>query len=166
MAFEGPQGNMSESVRPQVLAAGRSAHCALWPTSSTRATPGHDRGAKLAVAHRFEQTRHCPHTCGGRLAGGFSGVLRHLQSVAGEVLGLPSVYRVMPAGRLALRHALIGGVTVALLWEITRHVLIWYFGTLSQVNVVYGSLTTAIVVFLKPGDSRRSAAVRGAGDCR
>jgi uncharacterized BrkB/YihY/UPF0761 family membrane protein len=39
-------------------------------------------------------------------------------------------------------------VTAALLWEITRHVLVWYFSTLSQVNVVYGSLTTAIVVLL------------------
>jgi membrane protein len=32
------------------------------------------------------------------------------------------------------------------LWEITRRVLVLYFATLSQVNVVYGSLTTAIVV--------------------
>jgi membrane protein len=52
----------------------------------------------------------------------------------------------MPVGRLSWQHALIGGATAALLWEITRHVLVWYFGTLSQVNVVYGSLTTAIVV--------------------
>jgi membrane protein len=58
------------------------------------------------------------------------------------------VYMVMPVGRLSLRHALLGGVTAALLWEITRHVLVWYFSTLSQVNVVYGSLTTAIVVLL------------------
>jgi membrane protein len=43
---------------------------------------------------------------------------------------------------------LLGGATAALLWEITRHVLVWYFSTLSQVNVVYGSLTTAIVVLL------------------
>jgi len=35
-----------------------------------------------------------------------------------------------------------------LLWEITRHVLVWYFGTLSQVGVVYGSLTTAVAVLL------------------
>jgi uncharacterized BrkB/YihY/UPF0761 family membrane protein len=54
----------------------------------------------------------------------------------------------MPAGRLAWRHALIGGVTAAVLWEITRHVLVWYFATLSQVTIVYGSLTTAIVVLL------------------
>ena len=31
---------------------------------------------------------------------------------------------------------------------ITRRALVWYFATLSQVNVVYGSLTTAIVVLL------------------
>ena len=61
---------------------------------------------------------------------------------------LTSVYMVMPVGRLSWRHALIGGVTAAVLWEITRHVLVWYFSTLSQVNVVYGSLTTAIVVLL------------------
>ena len=34
------------------------------------------------------------------------------------------------------------------LWELTRHVLVWYFARLSQVNLVYGSLTTAIVVLL------------------
>jgi YihY family inner membrane protein len=58
------------------------------------------------------------------------------------------VYMVMPAGRLRLRHALIGGATAALLWEVMRHVLVWYFATLSQVGLVYGSLTTAIVVLL------------------
>ncbi|HSC65834.1 MAG TPA: YihY/virulence factor BrkB family protein [Caldimonas sp.] len=79
---------------------------------------------------------------------GFSGVLLYLLGFAGEVFVLTSVYLVMPAGRLAWRHALIGGVTAAILWEITRHVLVWYFATLSQVTIVYGSLTTAIVVLL------------------
>jgi membrane protein len=79
---------------------------------------------------------------------GVSGLLLYLLGLAGEIFVLTSVYLVMPVGRLAWRHALIGGVTAALLWEITRHVLVWYFGTLSQVTVVYGSLTTAIVVLL------------------
>jgi membrane protein len=79
---------------------------------------------------------------------GVSGVLLYLLGLAGEVFVLTSVYMVMPVGRLSLRHALLGGVTAALLWEVTRHVLVWYFSTLSQVNVVYGSLTTAIVVLL------------------
>ncbi len=79
---------------------------------------------------------------------GLSGLLLYLLGFAGEIFVLTSVYLVMPAGRLRMRHALIGGVTAAVLWEITRHVLVWYFATLSQVNVVYGSLTTAIVVLL------------------
>ena len=79
---------------------------------------------------------------------GFAGLLLYLLGFVGEVFVLTSVYLVMPVGRLALRHALFGAVTAALLWELTRHVLVWYFGTLSQVNVVYGSLTTAIVVLL------------------
>ena len=68
--------------------------------------------------------------------------------VAAEIVFLSSLYFFMPVGRLPVRHALIGGTTAALLWEIIRHGLTWYFGTLSQVNVVYGSLTTAIVALL------------------
>jgi membrane protein len=79
---------------------------------------------------------------------GVSGLLLYLLGLGGEIFMLTSLYLVMPAGRLSLRHALLGGVTAALLWEVTRHVLVWYFSTLSQVNVVYGSLTTAIVVLL------------------
>jgi YihY family inner membrane protein len=77
---------------------------------------------------------------------GVSGMLLYLLGLAGEILVLTSIYLVMPVGRLSLSHALVGGVTAALLWEIARHVLVWYFTTLSQVNVVYGSMTTAIVV--------------------
>jgi membrane protein len=77
---------------------------------------------------------------------GISGVLLYLLGVAGEVMLLTSIYMVMPVGRLWWRHALVGGITATLLWELTRRVLVWYFGTLSQVSVVYGSLTTAIVV--------------------
>ncbi|WP_338768496.1 YihY/virulence factor BrkB family protein [Massilia sp. METH4] len=77
---------------------------------------------------------------------GLSGALLYMLGLAGEVLLLSSIYMVMPVGRLSWQHALIGGVTATVLWEIARHVLVWYFSTLSQVNVVYGSMTTAIVV--------------------
>ena len=72
----------------------------------------------------------------------------YLLGVAGEILLLTALYLVMPVGRLSVRHALLGGVTAALLWEVTRHILTWYFASVSKVNVVYGSLTTAIVVLL------------------
>jgi membrane protein len=83
-----------------------------------------------------------------RSLGQLSGVLLYLLGLAGEVFVLTSVYMVMPVGRLSLKVALAGGVTAALLWEISRHILVWYFDTLSQVNLVYGSLTTAIMVMI------------------
>ena len=79
---------------------------------------------------------------------GVSGALLYLLGVVGEIFVLTSIYLVMPVGRLSLSHALMGGVTAALLWELTRHALFWYLSTLSQVSLVYGSLTTAIVVLL------------------
>ena len=80
--------------------------------------------------------------------GGFSRWLIYVAGVLGEILLISAIYYFMPVGRLTAHHALIGGVTAGLLWEIIRHVLGWYFGTLSQVSVVYGSLTTAIIVLL------------------
>jgi YihY family inner membrane protein len=75
-------------------------------------------------------------------------VLVYVLGVIGETLLLTSLYLVMPVGRLALRHALIGGITAVLLWEVTRHLLVWYFSTLSLVNVVYGTFATAIIILL------------------
>jgi YihY family inner membrane protein len=80
--------------------------------------------------------------------GGVSGALLYLLGVGGEIFVLTSIYLVMPVGRLRLRHALVGGVTAALLWEVTRHVLVWYFARLSQMTVVYGSFTTSIIVLV------------------
>ncbi|HXX83636.1 MAG TPA: YihY/virulence factor BrkB family protein [Casimicrobiaceae bacterium] len=79
---------------------------------------------------------------------GFSGFVLYLIGVAGEILALTSIYMVMPVRRPSWRLALIGGVTAGLLWELTRHILVWFFSTLSQVNVVYGSLATAILILL------------------
>ena len=72
----------------------------------------------------------------------------YVVGVAVEILLISSIYYFMPAGRISARHALIGGATAGLLWELIRHGLVWYFATLSQVSVVYGSLTTTIVVLL------------------
>lgn len=77
-----------------------------------------------------------------------SGTLLYLLGLGGEVLLLTAIYLVMPVGRPSLRHAVLGALVAALLWEASRHVLVWYFATLSQVGKVYGSLTAAIVVLL------------------
>ena len=68
--------------------------------------------------------------------------------VLGELFLLTSLYLVMPVGRLVFKHALIGGLTATVLWELTRHFLVWYFSTLSLVNIIYGSFASAIIVLL------------------
>jgi membrane protein len=76
-------------------------------------------------------------------------VLLYLAGFVGLVLVLTSIYLVMPpSGRITPKHALAGGIAVGLLWEATRHVLVWYFSTLSVVGVVYGSLATTIIGLL------------------
>src|SRR5207237_292320 len=88
-----------------------------------------------------------------------SDYLLYLLGVAGEILILTAIYLVMPVGRLSLRHALIGGVTAGLLWELTRHLLGWYSGTMSEVRGVYGSVPSS-PVRAAPRVSRRSSARR------
>jgi len=79
----------------------------------------------------------------------FAVVLLYLAGVLGMILVLASIYLVLPpSGRITPRHAFVGAVIVGLLWELTRHALIWYFSTLSLVSVVYGSLATTVIGLL------------------
>lgn len=74
--------------------------------------------------------------------------LLYAMGVAGEVLVVTSIYLVMPVGRISWRHALLGGVVACVLWEFTRHALVWYYASLSQIQLVYGSFATAVAVLL------------------
>lgn len=80
--------------------------------------------------------------------GGISRFMLYLAGVSIEILVISAIYFFMSAGRISPSHAVIGGATASVLWEVIRHALAWYFATLSQLSVVYGSLTTAIVVLL------------------
>jgi YihY family inner membrane protein len=76
---------------------------------------------------------------------GASKIALYILGIIGEVLMLTSVYLVMPVGRITFRHALVGGISATILWEITRRVLVWYYSTLSLVNLIYGSLAATVV---------------------
>jgi uncharacterized BrkB/YihY/UPF0761 family membrane protein len=54
----------------------------------------------------------------------------------------------MPVVRITFRHALVGGITATILWEITRRVLVWYYAAISMVNLIYGSFATVVVALL------------------
>lgn len=79
---------------------------------------------------------------------GTSVVTLYMLGIIGEALMLTSIYLVMPVVHVTFRHALIGGVTATVLWEITRRVLVWYYSVLSMVNIIYGSFATAVVALL------------------
>lgn len=79
---------------------------------------------------------------------GLTATVLYLLGVVGLVLLLSSIYLVMPLGEITPGHALLGGLVAAMLWEIARHLLVWYFSTLSLVNLIYGTLASAIVALL------------------
>ena len=75
-------------------------------------------------------------------------VLLEIAGFVGLVAILSSFYHIMPVAEVRLKLSLVGGTVAAILWEITRRVLVWYFANISLVNVVYGSLATVIIVLL------------------
>ena len=77
-----------------------------------------------------------------------SRIILYFSGLFSMVVMLTSLYLVMPVGRTSIRYALAGGITATILWEIIRHILVWYYSTLSLVNVIYGSLATAVVALL------------------
>jgi membrane protein len=48
----------------------------------------------------------------------------YMLGVGGEILMLTAFYMVMPVGGITFRHALMGGTTATVLWEITRRGLV------------------------------------------
>ena len=79
---------------------------------------------------------------------GASGVALYIMGIIGEVLMMTSLYLVMPVVHITFRHALLGGITATILWELTRRVLVWYYSVLSMVNLIYGSFATVVVALL------------------
>ncbi len=61
---------------------------------------------------------------------------------------LAAFYRVMPEANVRTSQAAVGGLVAAVLWEGMRRTLSWYFANVSLVGVIYGSLTTVIVLLL------------------
>ena len=72
----------------------------------------------------------------------------YLIGVLGLVLLFTLFYKIMPVAKVSFRRALAGGLTATILWEIVRHLLVFYYTKISVVNVVYGSMATIIIVLL------------------
>lgn len=76
------------------------------------------------------------------------GLSIYLTCLLGLILLFTLFYIIMPVAKVSFRRALAGGVTAAMLWEITRHLLVAYYANVSMVNLLYGSMATIIIVLL------------------
>ncbi len=75
-------------------------------------------------------------------------VLLRVAGWVGLVLLFAGIYLVLPVVKIAPRRALIGGLCAAVLWQAVGRFMVYYFSTLSMVNVIYGSLATVVVMLL------------------
>jgi len=78
----------------------------------------------------------------------YIGTIIYLTGLLGLVLLFTTFYVIMPVAKISFSRALAGGFTASILWEIVRHVLVYYYTNVSMVNVVYGSMATIIIVLL------------------
>ena len=62
--------------------------------------------------------------------------------------GFTAVYKLVPNTVIALRHALAGGASCALLFEGAKHFFTWYIAKYSKYGVVYGSLEAIVILVL------------------
>ncbi|MCK6391476.1 MAG: YihY/virulence factor BrkB family protein [Azonexus sp.] len=79
----------------------------------------------------------------------FTTLTRIALQIAGVVLVgfvLAGFYLIIPVGKTRPKHALIGGLCGAGLWEVLRHGLLWYLSSVAKIGLVYGSFTTAVVL--------------------
>ena len=72
----------------------------------------------------------------------------YVLGLIGLSLLFTSIYKVLPIIHVKFKRALVGGITAALLWDVIRRILVFYFSSISLVNVIYGSLATVIIVLL------------------
>ena len=59
-----------------------------------------------------------------------------------------SIYIIMPAVKVSMKHAFKGALFVAILWELAKHFFAWYVKNVIHFGTIYGSLTTFIIFLL------------------
>ncbi len=83
----------------------------------------------------------------GTLPGGVSALLNlvELALVAG---GMAALFHYVPNTHVRWRHALAGGVFVALGLEVAKRGLAWYVGTIPSISAVYGAFAAVPILLL------------------
>jgi membrane protein len=83
----------------------------------------------------------------GAVPGGVSMLVNTVEFVL-LALGMGALYRYVPNTHVRWRHALAGGVFVALGLEVAKRALAWYVGTIPTVSAVYGAFAAVPILLL------------------
>ena len=64
------------------------------------------------------------------------------------LLGMSALFRYVPNTDVRWRHALAGGLFVAIGFELAKRALAWYVGTVPGISVIYGAFATVPILLL------------------
>lgn len=81
------------------------------------------------------------------LPGGLSLLLNLLGFIV-LVLAMSGLFRYVPNTGVRWRHALAGGVFVAVGFEVAKRALAWYVGSMPDISIVYGAFATVPILLL------------------
>lgn len=77
---------------------------------------------------------------------GVSDDILYLVGITSEALIISFVYYVIPPCHISIKESLMAGAVVTAIWLVINHILGWYFVNITSASVVYGSLSTAVIV--------------------
>ena len=83
----------------------------------------------------------------GALPGGVGMLLNVVEFVL-LAAGMGAMYRYVPNTHVQWRHALAGGVFVAIGLEVAKRVLAWYVGSIPTISAVYGAFAAVPILLL------------------
>jgi len=66
----------------------------------------------------------------------------------GEVGIFSAIYFVLPRVEVRLKHAVVGGIVAAILWEAVRRILVWYVVNISSADIIFGTISAIMVMVL------------------
>jgi membrane protein len=81
------------------------------------------------------------------LPGGLAVALQTLEFVL-LWLGMSALFRYVPNTQVRWRHALAGGLFVAVGLEVAKRVLAWYVGAMPGISMIYGAFATLPILLL------------------
>lgn len=65
-----------------------------------------------------------------------------------EVALLSLIYKILAPVKIDTRNAIIASVGVTLLWSLVQGLLGWYYSSISQLSVLFGTFSTLVVILL------------------